>query len=261
MTVHISDTRQSGSRRSSGPSTKKLLSIIFIVYLAIMSLGSWAAYSWYTGKGILGMAQTSISQGDEVFVNDHNCTVGAVWEKDGNKYGLFAGHCGKPGDKVSKPYFDGGLVATVGTILAGEFSEVPDSERDSVSGLPQIQITPEAGDWAVFSIDMNLGSNQYSDIKNNYADTRSILAFSSTLCMYGDASGEVSCGMVKPELSIGNFVSVMVVEQSRGAIPGDSGGPVYNDGNGKFTGLVSARSESIVYVYNPIPSLMAGGYL
>lgn len=261
MTVHATENDHLATPRSSGPSTKKLLLIIFIAYLAIMSLGAWAAYSWYTGKGILGMAQTSISQGDEVFVNDNNCTVGAVWEKDGNKYGLFAGHCGKPGDKVNKPYFDGGLVAPVGTILAGEFSEVPDTEADSPNGLPQIQITPEAGDWAVFSIDMNLGSNEYADISNNYVDTRSVLAFSSALCMYGDASAEVSCGLVKPELSIGNFVSVMVVEQNRGAIPGDSGGPVYNDGNGKFAGLVSARSGSIVYVYNPIPSLMADGYL
>ncbi|HIW96074.1 MAG TPA: S1 family peptidase [Candidatus Corynebacterium gallistercoris] len=153
---------------------------------------------------------------------DSLCTMGAVGtDSHGNKVGITAGHCGKPGNPVYS--FDA-------TNDRGEFARIGTFER--------------AGsiDYGVVKLDNNVQlTNSYNNVKISNAGG-AVPGLFTQLCKTGITTGG-SCG---PALIDSGELLISQVCASTG----DSGGPVYV--GDRLVGIVSAGLGSLPSCFTPL---------
>lgn len=158
-----------------------------------------------------------INQGSMITTPKGRCTVGLV--RAHNHSALTAAHCGNSGDPVSL-VVNGKVYPNVGTFYPStEFS------RENY-----------ANDWGYVKLNsrVKIGSNKFT---GDRAARPTALSFGDRICFHGNSThpdGNGYAGRIGNNVYFGN---------DRLGIPGDSGGPVWVDRNGRRT-FVGVHSGS-----------------
>ncbi|MDF0530840.1 peptidase S1 [Tsukamurella sp. 8F] len=158
------------------------------------------------------------------------CTVGFIGQRsDGTKVGVYAGHCGKVGEKVAF----GNRV--VGKTIASSAPQLTAQETF---------VNQNAADWAAFTVDP--GSAQLVPGGRAKASSLGKARVGDKVCSDGATSGW-RCGTVVQV--DGSYIATTIGVQT-----GDSGGPLIRTADGAALGIAS-RAASFGNSKTPTGSL------
>lgn len=194
-------------------------SLVAAAVVATTVTGSSTAATAPAFKG----AVYTVSQGTRILVGTPGhepgeaCTVGY----NSHHFSYTAAHCGNSGDYVYLQEAGGSSSKPLGTLTRS-----PQARVESGDG---------SNDWAVinWNTSVQLGPNTYS---GNDVIHPSALAPGTQVCVYGSATRQANCGRLMGNVDLMSFADGLQADR------GDSGGPVWVEGQG-LVGVLSGSHE------------------